>query len=231
MVRGILLLLILAAGITSTAQNTFTFTYHTDFPKILAETKASGELNYQKLLKRFNANDTTLTNYEVLALLIGFTDSKHFDPYGDDLATSRQIYKLNDEGHYKKALSKCRSFLKNHPVNQQALIECSFAYYKLGNLEMSERYAWRFRKIMEAMAATGDGRTAQTAIFSLGPTDGQNFIVKHLRSKIGSMSSGRDTNGNFIDILQRVPKSATADDDQSYNMYFQIQHAVSKMFK
>ena len=55
------------------------FDYHKDFGRILEESRdEKSDLNYDKLLKRFNRCDTTLTDFETLALLIGFTANKHF---------------------------------------------------------------------------------------------------------------------------------------------------------
>src|SRR5205085_1440053 len=92
-------------------------------------------------------------------------------------------------------------------------------------------YVFKGRRIFEAMNFSGDGKTTETPTFSLGPADGQDFIRKFVSSriggaKIGTMGSGRDKNGNFLDILQVVPK----DGSNPYNLYFIIQHATDKMF-
>lgn len=66
-------MILLVATTCGFAQDTFN--YQTDFKNILAKTKDKNhKLAYNKLLTRFSALDTTLTDYEVLALLIGFTD-------------------------------------------------------------------------------------------------------------------------------------------------------------
>ena len=81
------------------------------------------------------------------------------------------------------------------------------------------------------MNFSGDGKTAETATFALGPADGQDFIYKFVGSriggaKIGTMGSGRDDSGNFLDILEVVLKDGTS----PYKLYFIIQHATDKMF-
>ena len=80
------------------------------------------------------------------------------------------------------------------------------------------------------MASTGDGLTPETAIFALGPVDGQNFIYKYTRSGIGLMGSGKDKDGNFLDILTAVKTNKTTGEKMSTTMYFNVQHAVKKMF-
>ena len=122
------------------------------------------------------------------------------------------------------------SFLLYVPVSQQALIEKSYSHYKLGQNDSAAFYSWKFKRIMNAMAQSGDGLTPETATFSLGPTDGQNFIRKYLKSKTGTMGSGRDKNGNFVDILEIVMKDKETGIETRQNLYFQIEHAVKKMF-
>jgi len=227
--RQILSILILTASLTAFGQE-FEFDYHNDYGKILSQTNdTSNSLNYNKLLTRFQNNDTTLTDFEVLALLIGFTDNEYFKPYSY-LTTEREIYSLNGNGQFEKALSMCDSFLVNVPVSQQALIEKSYSHHKLGQADSAQYYMWQFRRIMDAMAQSGDGLTPETAFFSLGPADGQNFIRKYLSSNIGTMGSGRDKYGNFIDILEVTWKDEESGEQESRTLYFQIEHASKTMF-
>lgn len=228
--KQVLILIILTASLNSFGQE-FDFDYHKDYKKVLAQTNdTSSHLNYNKLLKRFQKNDTTLTDFEVLALLIGFTDNEHYKPYSY-LTTEREIYSLNGKGKYEKALSMCDSFLVNVPVSQQALIEKSYSYHKLGHADSAQYYMWQFRRIMKAMAQSGDGLTPETAFFSLGPADGQNFIIKYLSSDIGSMGSGRDKYGNSVDILETTWKDKESGEQKSRVLYFQIEHASKTMFE
>ncbi len=220
-IKAIGLLLFLTTGQMVYGQTTFN--YKDDFKIVLAKTKDQNDnLSYDKLLKRFTANDTTLTDFEVLALLIGFTDKSEFKPYSD-LDKEREIYKLNDEGKFQEALDSANIFLQKHPVSQQAIIEKSYSYYKLDNKDSSDFYMYQFRRIMKAMDFSGDGE--DIPIFALGPADGQNYIRKYLSAKIGSMGSGRDKNGNFLDILEAKYKDGTSE-----YLYFIIQHATDKMF-
>lgn len=208
----------------------FKFNYHKDYERILALTNdTSSKPYYEKLLARFQNNDTTLTDYEVLALLIGFTEDEHYKPYSY-LTIERKIYALNGNGEYQAAISKCDSFLLKIPLSQQALIEKSYSYYKLGQQDSADNYMWKFSKIMNAMGQSGDGLSPETAFFSLGPADGQNFIRKHLRGKIGTMGSGSDKHGNFVDILEMTWEDPKNGKNKKRDLYFQIQHASKTMF-
>lgn len=94
--------------------------------------EASGEKDIcdsRRLLKRFNNNDTTLSNFEVLSLLIGFTDKPEYKPY-QDLDTEREIYKLNGEKKYNAGLELGQRFIKTHPLSVKTLFEMAYSFHK-----------------------------------------------------------------------------------------------------
>lgn len=202
-----------------------TFSYKDDFKKVLAKTKDQKDnLSYGKLLKRFSANDTTLTDFDVLALLIGFTDKPEYKPY-DDLMTEREIYKLNGEKKYQEGLDKANEFLKKHPLSVKALFEKSYSFHKLEQKDSAQYYLYQGQRIFKAMYFSGDGKTRETPTFALGAADGQDYISKVVGADIGSMGSGSDKNGNFLDILEAKFK-----DGKTMSLYFIIQHATDKIF-
>lgn len=222
-IKKIGLLLLLVTGEIAIGQTAFN--YKDDFQKVLAKTKdINDKLSYSKLLKRFTASDTTLTDFEVLALLIGFTDKPEYKPY-DDLTTEREVYKLNGEKKYQEGLDKANEFLKTHPLSVKALFEKSYSFHKLEKNDSAQYYMYQGQRIFKAMYFSGDGKTTETPTFALGPADGQDYIKKFVGVKIGVMGSGKDKNGNFLDILE-----VKFEDGQTMNLYFIIQHATDKMF-
>jgi hypothetical protein len=56
--------------------------------------------------------------------------------------------------------------------------------------------------------------------------DGQLLIRFVFGLPIGTMGSGEDEYGNFLDILEIVNE-----EEGNMNMYFNIEHAVQRMFK
>lgn len=224
MKKSFLIIILFTSCLTVIGQTTFS--YKNDFKKILAKTKDKNDkLSYDKLLKRFDNNDSTLTDYEVLALLIGFTDKPEFKPYVD-LNTERKIYDINGNGKFKEALDSANIFLKTHPLSIKVLFEKSYSFYKLEQNDSSQFYAEKGKRIFRAMNFSGNGKSPKSPTFALGPADGQDYIYKFIGAKIGTMGSGSDKNGNFLDILEVLPK----DGKDSYNLYFIIQHATDKMF-
>ena len=223
------LILLLTIGQITFGQTIFN--YKNDFKKVLAKTKDQiSNLAYDKLLKRFTTNDSTLTDFEVLALLIGFTAKKEYKPY-QDLTTERKIFDYNGDGKFQEALDSANIFLKTHPVSVKVLFEKAYAFHKLDQEDSAAFYYYKGRRIFKAMNFSGDGKSTETPSFALGPADGQDYIHKFIGGKIGGanigvMGSGTDRNGNFLDILEVVPRDGSA----SYKPYFIIQHATNKMF-
>lgn len=217
-----LLLIILLGQITIGQAK---FNYQDDFKQILRQTKEpTNDLAFEKLLQRFQVNDTTMTDYEVLALMIGFTDKAAYKPY-KDITTEREIYSLNEDEKYQEAIDKGLKFIETNPLSVKVLFELAYAYKQLADEDRAKFYFYKGQRIFEAMFYSGDGATMENAAFALGPADGQDFIYKFVGAKIGTMGSGRDKSGNFIDILE-----AKFEDGKVMNLYFSIQHATNKMF-
>ena len=94
--RVILAFLILNLTLAAFGQE-FKFDYKKDFYEILEQTSdKTSNLYYLKLLPRFQSNDTTLTDYEVLALMIRYTEDSNYHAYSD-ISVEREIYSLNGE--------------------------------------------------------------------------------------------------------------------------------------
>lgn len=204
------------------------FDYKRDFENILKESKdINSEFNYDSLLTRYNETDTTLTDRQMLALLIGFTDNKLYKPY-KDLDFGRDLYKLNDQQKFDQVLKEGCSYIQTHPFDLKTLFELSYAYHKKGNQTIADDYLTKTGMIFKAMLFTGDALSIENPIFALNPSDGQDFIRKGLGRKIGTMGSGRDKNGYFIYMLEMKDDD---DEESGISLYFIIPHATKKMFE
>lgn len=198
------------------------FDYHKDFKDLLSKSKdKNSEYYYPKLLERFNSNDSTLTNKDIIALQIGFTANKNYKPY-QTIEKESEILELISDKKYKKAITKCNKLLKTNPMNFTALMEKGFAYMKLNKTDVLI-HKERTMKIIRSIMWSGDG-TIQRPYFVLSPMDGQTLIRYILGGSIGTMGSGRDKNGYFLDILEMKK------DGKITTKYFIIQHATDKMF-
>ncbi|HMO63231.1 MAG TPA: DUF4919 domain-containing protein [Ferruginibacter sp.] len=199
------------------------FIYQTDFKKILEQTQErESPLYYQKLLIRFLDRDSTLSNPEVLALLIGYTEDSHFKPF-EDMETEQEIFDLNEERQYEEALVKAKQYLQSHPLSLRVLKEASFCYYVKEMQDSADYYMDLVDKIMNAMTYSGNGKKPDAPMFALGLADGEYYV-----QNIGLKVSNRDTDWNkhnqFIEIVEG---SKNADDKVKY--FFVIQHAKNRV--
>ncbi|KAA3648588.1 MAG: DUF4919 domain-containing protein [Bacteroidetes bacterium] len=215
---GLAILLILPA--TTLAQ---VFNYKTDFESVLKRTKDSTDaLFYQNLAKRFDKNDSSLSDFEILALLINYTSNKNYTPY-KVINQEDRIKKKLSVFQFDEAIRISDSVLSFHPYNQMILFQKSYAFFKLEQIDSANFYKYKFNRIMDAMAISGSG-TFDDAIFSLGSKDSENYIYKRLAKQIMQIGSSVDSSGNFIDVIQ-----ITDHQKDTSILYFQIQHAINKL--
>jgi hypothetical protein len=206
---------------TCTAQEVFN--YEKDFKTVLARTKDPHDsLYYQKLLPRYYANDTSLTNFEVLSLLIGYTDNPAYKPH-TDLIKEKEIHSLNLRGEYANALVEANEFLLLHPFSVKAIFAKAYAFNNLEKEDSAGFYAFRGFSIFHAMELTGDGRSSETPFFSLGAEDGQDYIRRAVGVSVGKKGMGQDRNGNALNVIE-----ARAENGNAILLYFLIQHTMDK---
>lgn len=198
------------------------FDYHTLFKEISKQsTDDTSVFYYPNLLERFNKNDSTLMNIEIIALQIGYTSNKNYKPY-QTLNIEREIGKLVHLEQYADAIKKSDNLLNTNPLNFTALMEKSYSYMKLKK-ENSKFHKEKFMKIVYSIMSSGDG-TIEKPYFVLGPSDGATLIKYILGGKIGIAGSQDDSNGYFCDMLEMINEKETK------ILYFNINHAVEKMF-
>ena len=205
------------------------FNYQKDYESILKRTQTKGDsFEYKHLLPKFLKNDKTLTVAETLSLMIGYTGLPNYRPF-DDVKTEHLILHLNDSARYKEAIRMCDTFLKNHPLNQAAIIEKAYAYYQLKQQDSASYYKQQFGRIMAAMDWSADGRTPDNAMFAIGPEDGKNFADKYYHSDVGNTTTVINKYGDYCSAVQMKYKK-----DGKMNeivFYFALQHAANTTSK
>jgi hypothetical protein len=164
-----------------------------------------------------------LTNYELIALQVGHTQTADYKPY-NDIEIERAIYDLNASGKNRAALELSNSLQKRNPLSLMMNLEKSYALHKLGKADSSGVYYERYLKLLRSDLWSGNGDSSP--YFVLGPIDGQIIIERFWQGEIPLMGSGEDDNGNFLDILTMKDKET----EEEKTIYFIIQHATDTMF-
>ena len=234
-----LLLILFINGLksqNSPDSTTQTFNYKKDFKSILMNSQdEESNLSYKKLLKRFQDNDSSFTNYETLALMIGFTENPKYKPM-EDMEKEVEIFDHNNANEFSEAIEKSKSYLHDHPLSLLVLREISYAYSKISKVYekdmvfdsaiyfngLSSYYMSLNDRIMEAMIFSGKGRTPENPIFSLGLADGEHFIP-NVGYEIEKKNTLWNKNGDFLEHIVALDKLTTKD------FYFVIQHAKLKV--
>lgn len=199
------------------------FNYHRDFSNILLSTQNEDSENfYTRLLNRFLATDPTMTNAHTLALMIGFTEKPAFKPL-ENMIAEKEIVELVQNGNFRVAVDLSKKLLKTNPLNLMALQQITIAYNNLKIKDSAKYYMKLHIKIMDAMIYSGNGKSPETAIFSLGLADGEYF-TKNVGYDIIDKDADWNRRGDFMEIIK-------ASDQEAVNrmFYFVIQHAKLKM--
>ena len=194
------------------------FEYQTDFKTLIEQSQDSLSDNYyEKLRAEFVKNGENFTKDKVIALMAGQVGSKYYDAYG--MIKTERAYQVADKYSSDTIHKYVHNLLKIHPVNLSMNYGLWKTYEKDGEIENAEKYKKRFNLICESILTTGDG-TNENPYFVISPIDGQVLIRLYYKKEIGIMGSGRDPNGNFLDILEMVGEK----DSESLN--FVIDHAM-----
>lgn len=210
------------------AQSNFSFKYSRDYDRVAGHSaKADSKLNFEKLATRFEKADTSLTDYNTLALLIGYTQKADYQPEMFSFAEGK-LFSLNAEGEFEKANILASDLLNKYPYSSVALIEKAYACKQLGIEDSIAYYGLRFRKIMQAMIYSGDGETPETAIFALSINDARNFVRKVLRAEVGLTGELKNENGDYVLAIEAIfeketeAKMTTINEQETpeRNMYF-----------
>ncbi|WP_116525264.1 DUF4919 domain-containing protein [Seonamhaeicola aphaedonensis] len=194
------------------------FEYQTDFKRLVVQSQDSLSDNYyEKLRAEFVKNGENFTKDKVIALMSGQTASKFYDAYG--MIDMERAYQVADKYSSDTIHKYVHRLLEIHPVNLSMNYGLWKTYEKDGETTNAEKYKKRFNLICESILTTGNG-TNEKPYFVISPIDGQVLIRLYYKKEIGMMGSGRDPNGNFVDILEMV------DEKDSKSLNFVIDHAM-----
>ncbi|RYZ26425.1 MAG: DUF4919 domain-containing protein, partial [Sphingobacteriales bacterium] len=200
--RTVILLFLLPFCACAQAQDMFD--YHRDFDRMVKESQDSKHPHYYPtLLKRYNSNDTTLSNAEILAFMVGFTrQPAYLAKDNGDREEKIMDYVRNDQ--YTQAIEAANKLLAAYPMNFTAAMEKSFSVMKLKQ-DSAVFYKQRFMSIQRAIRASGDG-SREHPYFILGANDGNLLVNFVLGGEVGMLGTGRDEHGNLIEMIEMTDR-------------------------
>jgi hypothetical protein len=194
------------------------FNYQTDFKKLVGQSKDSKSDNYYKKLKsEFIENGENFSKEKVIALMAGQTASEFYNAYG--MIDLERNYQNADKFPSDTIYKYSKDLLEIYPTNFSLNYGLWKSYEKDADIVNAKKFEKRFKLIAESILSTGNG-TIEKPYFVISPIDGQVLIKLYFRKSIGMMGSGRDKQGNFIDILDMV------DGANSKTLNFVIDHSM-----
>jgi len=131
----------------------------------------NSENNYNKLLKRFNDLDTTLSDEHYFVLYYGQYFQDNYSPAGrGNNLISKMARSVNDKTYqiFKDSLFATKHL---YPFDLRALSAGSALAHKFADNEFAAKLDKQFIGILKAIFSTGDGKSLETALHILNVSD------------------------------------------------------------
>lgn len=150
-----------------------------------------GKESYEALLQRFRVADSTLSVQDIQAVYYGSA----FYGY---LAGALNMTELNGI-YYKKGHQGLASYLDNYlssaPVDINAILFRMSAAHETNDTITFNRYIWMYHQLCQALFATGDGDSKETAIHVVNVADEYALMNYVMDLQVGMqtlLTSGHD---------------------------------------
>lgn len=150
-----------------------------------------GKYHYDTNLDKF-LTDQSLDNYEIYLLLIGYAQTKDYNPY--NYMDMDNLHLLADAGQYDEAIKKGQELIKVNPLNPTIYQELMYCHRKKGDNETAVKYQNRIQSIFNAMLYTGDG-TCEKPYLTFWVKEEYNFARYVGLSPTGQCSTGMCAGG------------------------------------
>ena len=159
-----------------------------DYPAI-KEYVTNHNTEFQKLMQRFEENDTLLTRQDHAMLYYGYSFTPAYKGSMDD---SQDFRKLIKEEKYEDAYNIGKELLKKNPVSLQLLYNMyGIAGLLQKDIREIKHYSKRYAALLTMIALTGDGTSEETAFKVICVNDEMASVFYPILQK-REKSIGRD---------------------------------------
>ncbi len=135
---------------------------------------------YPRLLSRFKAFDSSLTNNDYRLLYYGFVFQDTYAGDGDDRKTEIKAALKNND--FDKASCLSDSVLDTNPVSLSANYSKALSLYLKNKADtVFKRYGNRYRHLLEAIVSSGDGLACKTAFKTICVNDEYEVIYNYFQ--------------------------------------------------
>ncbi|NTW23426.1 MAG: DUF4919 domain-containing protein [Lentimicrobium sp.] len=179
--------------------------------------KESSSTFYPKLMKRFLANDTTLSPAEYHLLYFGYSLQPQYSPNADLASADSLMALIHKEqlapAQYDLVIKYANSTLENRPFDMRYLDPLIYVYRMQGNNTLADKLEFKLGRIIETLFSTGDGLTKETAFHVIS--------VEHEYDLLRALGFG-NAGGQSLTIGQYDFLKVEANDYGIEGMYFNI---------
>lgn len=148
-----------------------------------AVTDEESKYYYPNLLKKFQANDTTMTAEEFQYLYYGTFFQEDYDPYrpAPSPATQAQIAPLLNKSQWSRAerkmiLDYAMEALADNPLNLRQLTNRIFVYEQNGKNDLARIWQYKLNHLLLVIASSGNGSDPDNAWIVVYPQDEYDFL-------------------------------------------------------
>ncbi len=138
---------------------------------------------YPKLLKEFNANDTTMTDEDFQYFYYGTLFQEDYDPYRDHMKpeTLERLAPLFNKKSWTRAERKqildfANECLADNPINLRQLTNRIFVYEQNGKYDLAKIWQYKLNHLLLVIASSGTGVDADNAWTIVYPHDEYDFL-------------------------------------------------------
>lgn len=179
---------------------------------------------YDKLLKRFVDNDTTLTDEEMIVVYYGAVFQKNYNPYSSH-KKEKEFFELYNKKEYKKAIKIGEKIIEDEPLNFKIIFKTLVCAYSLEDEKKKEKYSYYYQALLRTIINSGDGHSANTAFVVINVSDEYVFMAQ-LQVEFSSQS--------LIGVCDKFKLTDRGEEYDSDEMWFDVSQPLaqlSKMFK
>jgi hypothetical protein len=188
-----------------------------------AQDAKAKQKEFDDLLARVKASDESV---DFARLRMAATELESYSAYGS--SGGKEMHAALNGGDFKKALDLAGGVLKDNYLDVDAHIVSMIAADKLGDAARSAHHRYVVKGIVDSIAKSGDGKTAETAFKVIAVSEEYALVrVMGLRPQAQAL---RHADGHSYDVLTVVDPESNTESEIFFNID-PIWRAETKLFE
>lgn len=149
----------------------------------IASTDENSRYYYPKLLKKFMANDTVMTDKDFQYFYYGTLFQEDYDPYRDHMTPEKMASvaplfnkKKWSRAERKQVLDFATEALADNPINLRQLTNRIYVYEQNGKYDLAKIWQNKLNHLLLVIASSGTGIDPENAWVVVYPHDEYDFL-------------------------------------------------------